>query len=97
MLALGANRGQIFKFAVLPASLTFFFSGLRIAGTYALLTAVVAEWIGASSGLGVFMTRAAKSYLTEGVFAAIFVISLISLVAVFAIDKIYKFATPWKQ
>lgn len=96
MRSLGANRQQIFRFAIMPASLPFFFSGVRIASAYALLTAVVAEWLGATTGLGILMTRAAKSYLTDRVFATIIVISLISLIAVLIIDQIYKFFTPWK-
>ncbi len=96
MRVLGANHRQIFRFAILPASLPFFFSGLRIAGAYALLTALVAEWIGATDGLGVFITRASKSYLTDRVFATIFVVSLISLFTVATINRIYKFATPWR-
>lgn len=94
---LGSNRRQIFQFAVLPASLPFFFSGLRIAGSYALLTAVVAEWIGASQGLGVFMIRASKSYATDRVFASILIISFISLISIAIINYCFKLATPWKN
>ncbi len=93
---LGANRPQIFRYAVLPASLPFFFSGLRIAGSYALLTAVVSEWIGASSGLGVFMIRASKSYATDRVFASILVISFMSLISITIINYCNKLAIPWK-
>ena len=95
MKILGADRKQLFQFVILPTSLPFFFSGLRISGSYALLTAVVAEWIGSSSGLGVLLIRASKSYLTERVFATIFVISLISLISIVIIDKLYNRSKQW--
>jgi len=94
---MGATKRQILQKAVLPASMPFFFSGLRIAGSYTVLTAVVAEWLGAQSGLGVFMIRASKSYATDRVFAIIVIISMISLLIVAIIDCIYFYVVPWKR
>lgn len=93
----GATHWQIFRLGVVPSSITYFFSGLRIAGSYAILTAVIAEWIGSSAGLGVFLIRAARSYAIDRVFATIIVISAVSLLVVYVIDKLYTFATPWRQ
>lgn len=94
---LGASKTQVFRFGVLPASAPYFFSGFRIAGSYAILTAVIAEWVGAREGLGVFLIRAARSYAIDRVFAAVIIISAVSLVVVYIIDQLYTFATPWRR
>lgn len=93
--SMGANKLQIFRLVKLPASLPYFFSGLRIAGTYAIGVAVVSEWIGAERGLGIFLIRSAKSYLTDSVFAVIFVVTILSLLTIFMIDQLTKIAIPW--
>lgn len=97
LLSMGADKRQVFKFLTLPASLPFFFSGFRIAGTYALLTAVVSEWIGASRGLGIYLTRVSKSFLTDRVFATVILITLLSLLTVWAIDCLARLLMPWRE
>ena len=93
--AMGARRGQIFRFIKLPAALPGFFSGFKIAGAYSILGAVVAEWFGAEKGLGILLMRSAKSYLTERVFATIIIVTLLSLLLVFLIDALARLSVPW--
>lgn len=90
-----ASKWQIFTMVKVPSSLPYFFSGFRIAGAYVIGVAVVSEWIGADRGLGIFLVRAAKSYLTDSVFAVIFVVTILSLLVVFLIDKLTAIAIPW--
>ena len=74
----------------LPLSLPGFFSALKISATYSLVTAVVAEWIGGTHGLGVYMTRVRKSYEFDKMFAVIFFIVLISLALLWLVKFIEK-------
>ena len=62
-----------------PLSLPGFFSSLKIAATYSLVGSVIAEWIGGTVGLGVYMTRVRRAYEFDKMFAVIFLIVLISL------------------
>jgi len=87
MKSLGASNWQIFFKLKLPSAMPFFFSGLKIAGTYSVMGAVIGEWLGASKGLGILLTRSSQSFLTERVFATIIVIVLLSLI-IFAIIEI---------
>lgn len=87
MKSLGASNWQIFMKLKLPSAMPFFFSGLKIAGTYSVMGAVIGEWLGASKGLGILLTRSSQSFLTERVFATIIVIVLLSLI-IFAIIEI---------
>ncbi|MBQ6842537.1 MAG: ABC transporter permease [Firmicutes bacterium] len=77
--AMGATRLQIFRFALLPAALPQFFAGLRIAAAYAVVGAVISEWLGGFGGLGVYMTRVRKAFAFDKMFAVIILIALLSL------------------
>lgn len=44
------------------SSASILFSGLKIAVTYSVMGAIIGEWLGASEGLGVMLTRATKSF-----------------------------------
>jgi len=93
--AMGANRRQIFLKVRLPGALPAFFSGLKIAITYSVVGAVIGEWVGANRGLGIFMIRSSKSFLTDRVFAAIAVTSLLSI-SMFAVVMILERSLlPW--
>ncbi len=93
--SMGATRRQVFLKVRLPGALPGFFSGLRIAITYSVVGAVIGEWVGAGRGLGVYMIRASNSYLTERVFAAIAVTSLLSIALFLAVGAIERLALPW--
>ena len=53
--AMGANRLQVFWHIKLPSATGSFFSGLRISASYAVVGAVISEWLGGFEGLGVYM------------------------------------------
>ena len=77
--AMGATKLQIFRFALFPAALPQFFAGLRIAAAYAVVGAVISEWLGGFGGLGVYMTRVRKAFAFDKMFAVIILIALLSL------------------
>jgi ABC-type nitrate/sulfonate/bicarbonate transport system permease component len=72
-----------------------FFAGCKISATYAVIGAVIGEWMGASEGLGLVMTRASRAFRTDRVFAAIVVVALVSLLLFAVVSLIARLATPW--
>ena len=50
-----------------------FFTGLKIAVTYSYVSAIVAEFVGAQQGLGVYMTTSKNAFRTDLVFGAVLV------------------------
>lgn len=92
---LGASRWQILTKAKLPAALPSFFSGLKIAVTYALIGAVIGEWIGASEGLGIFMLRSQHAFMTDRVFAAVGVVCLASIAMFLLVVALERILMPW--
>ena len=71
------------------------FAGLRIAATYAVIGAVISEWVGASRGLGIFMIRSANSYLTARLFSAIALASVLSIALFGLVVLVERLALPW--
>lgn len=87
MQMVGATRNQIFWKLEFPHSLPSIFSGLKIAATYSVMGAVISEWLGAKTGIGVYMTLAQSSFRIDRVFIAIFFIMILS-VMLFGIIRI---------
>lgn len=97
MRTMGASRWQIFRYVKLPAAADQLCSGLRISATYAIVGAVIAEWLGGEAGLGVYMTRVRKSFSYDKMFASIFVISALSVGLMRLVDLIERVGMPWKK
>lgn len=95
MRSMGAKRLQIFRIIKLPNATASFFSGLRISAAYAVVGAVVSEWLGGFEGLGVYMTRVKKAYAFDKMFAVIVFISAISLVLMGIVVLLEKISMPW--
>ncbi|NLL04971.1 MAG: ABC transporter permease [Clostridiaceae bacterium] len=92
---MNASKIQIFTKVKLPSALVHFFSGLKLAATYAVMGAVMSEWTGAQSGLGIFLTRSMKSFKTAAMFADIVIISLFSILLFIFISIIEKKTIKW--
>ncbi len=93
--SMGASRARVFRTVRFPTSLPFFFAGLRIAITYAVVAAIFAEYAGATEGLGIYMQNAKNSFRTDLVLAAVVVSALLTL-ALFALTyALERLAIPW--
>ena len=95
MRTMGADNTRIFIHVKFPSALPYFFSGLRISASYAVVGAVISEWLGGFEGLGVYMTRVKKAYAFDRMFAVIILIVIISLLLMALVDLIRKAAMPW--
>lgn len=95
--AMGAGRWQIFYHIKFPGALSQFFAGLRISASYAVVGAVISEWLGGFNGLGVYMTRVKKAFSFDKMFAVIFLISIISLLLMKGVDFLQKKCMPWEK
>jgi len=95
--SMGASRLELYRYIKLPQSLPAFFSGLRISASYSIIGAVIAEWLGGDAGLGVYMIRVRKSYSFDRMFAAIALVSVLSLVLIKTVELIERAAMPWRS
>ncbi|CAI3925098.1 ABC transporter permease [Commensalibacter communis] len=81
----------------IPAALPSFASGLRIAAAIAPIGAVVGEWVGASSGLGFLMQNANNRFQTDLMFAALFLLSLMTICLWGAVTIATTKLIPWAE
>lgn len=93
--SMGASKWQIFSLIRWPHAMPSLFSGLKIAATYSVMTAVISEWLGASRGLGVYLLRSSNNFLTDRVFAAIIAITILSFLYYAVIILLTRFVLPW--
>ncbi|RVU76442.1 taurine ABC transporter permease TauC [Pantoea dispersa] len=93
--ALGATRGQLLRFVILPGALPEILTGLRIGLGVGWSTLVAAELIAATRGLG-FMVQSAGEFLaTDVVLAGIAVIALIAFSLELGLRALQRRLTPW--
>jgi putative hydroxymethylpyrimidine transport system permease protein len=97
MQVMQAGAWFTFKQVRLPSVLPHFFSGLKISATYSVMGAVIGEWLGGSTGLGVYMTRMMHSYKTGHLFAAVIIVVLLSLVLFKISELLAWIAMPWSR
>jgi NitT/TauT family transport system permease protein len=77
--ACNATRLQIFSKIILPSSLPFIFAGLNMAAVLALLGAIVGEFVGAQSGLGMLLLQYNNNLNMAGAFAILVLLGLIGM------------------
>ena len=77
---MGASRARIMWHLRIPAALPSLATGLRLAAVYAPIGAVIGEWVGGARGLGALMIHANGRMKTDLVFAALLVLSVLTVV-----------------
>ena len=95
--SMGASRWQVLRTVLVPSAVPSFFAGLQIGAAYAVIGAVIAEWMGASSGLGLFITRSQRAFRTDQMFMAVVVISLVSIALFVSVQLLARIAMPWRH
>ncbi|RKN12472.1 ABC transporter permease [Streptomyces radicis] len=95
--AFRASRWQVFRMVQFPTALPFIFAGLDIGIVFAILGAVVGEFIGAKEGLGYLLLQTNYNFDIAGMFAVLLVLSALGLLAHFVIRSIQKRVAFWAQ
>jgi NitT/TauT family transport system permease protein len=94
---LGASKFQIFRKLVVPASLTDIFAGLKLTVGFALIGAIVGEFMSSSDGLGHAIFKAGSLYIIPKVFAALVATIALALILTFVVGKIEQLLMPWRR
>lgn len=97
MLMMGATRLQLFTKLEWPNSMPFFFNGLKIAGTYSVMGAIISEWLGSDKGLGKFMILAQRAFQVDQVFVAIVWIIIFAMAIFNVIELIKRIVLRWNH
>lgn len=94
---LGGTRRHQFWLVQLPASVPGALGGLRVAATYAIGAAVVAEYLAGQSGLGVFVQRSRKGYEVDQILVAVALVAVLTGLLFLLVDGLARLATPWQR
>ena len=78
---LGASNWQVTRAVVLPSALSWILASLHVSFGFALIGAIVGEFLGAREGMGLLIATAQGSFDSNGVFAAMIVIAVVALIA----------------
>lgn len=92
-----ANRLSILFRIQLPAALPVMASGIRMAMVVAPIGAIIGEWVGSSQGLGYFMLYANARMQVADMFAALFLLCLLSISLYYLADQCLKKLIFWQQ
>lgn len=95
--AMNASHWQMVRLVRLPSALPSLFSGMKIAVSYSIIGAVIAEWIGARAGLGVYIARSLRGFRTDHVFVAAFATSLLTIVLFVLVVLLERWCLPWNR
>lgn len=95
--SLGASRLLTLRKVELPASLPYFFSGLRVAATVSVIGAVFGEWAGADEGLGRLVLLANTQLETPRLYAGVVVLALMAVALFLLAALAERLAVPWRR
>jgi len=93
---MGATKWQMLRHIQFPAALPALASGIRVAVVIAPIGAVAGEWVGSSEGLGYLMLQANARMMIDEMFAALLILSALSVTLYFVADKLLKKLIPWE-
>jgi NitT/TauT family transport system permease protein len=93
---LGANKRQVTFAVVFPSALTWILASLHVSFGFALVGAVVGEFLGARHGIGLLIATAQGTFNAAGVFAAMIVLAVVALAAEYLLTAIEDKLLIWR-
>jgi NitT/TauT family transport system permease protein len=94
---LGATERQLVRHVLVPSALTWIFSSLQTSLGFAMVGAVVGEYLGATRGLGYVISQAEGTFDTTGVFAGMTVLAIVVVAASAGVTRLERWLLRWKQ
>ena len=93
---LGATERQLVRHVLVPSALTWIFSSLQTSLGFAMVGAVVGEYLGATRGLGYVISQAEGTFDTTGVFAGMTVLGIVVVIVSAAVTRLERWLLRWK-
>jgi len=93
---LGATERQLMRHVLVPSALTWIFSSLHTSLGFAMVGAVVGEYLGSARGLGYIIQQAEGTFDTTGVFAGMVVLGLVVVVVSIGVTRLERWLLRWK-
>jgi NitT/TauT family transport system permease protein len=92
----GASEWQIFRSVVLPSTVPFILTGLRLAVGRALIGVMVGELYAATAGIGFMITVAGATFQTDKVFVGVLIFAISGMIMTDVLDRIEHRFDKWR-
>ncbi len=93
---LGADGRQMTRHVLLPSAMTWILTSLHTSVGFAMVGAIVGEYLGSSSGLGHIINQAEGNLDTTGVFAGLIVLSVVVVIVELVVTQLERRLVKWK-
>lgn len=93
---LGASRRQVTTSVVIPSALSWILASLHVSFGFALVGAVVGEFLGSKQGIGLLISTAQGAFNASGVFAAMIVLAVVALSTDYLLSALEKRLLRWR-
>lgn len=93
---LGASRWQVTRQVVLPSAFTWIIASLHVSFGFALIGAIVGEFLGGYAGLGVLIKNAQGTFDASGVWGAMVIMGIVALIAEWLITRLERRLLRWR-
>jgi NitT/TauT family transport system permease protein len=93
---LGASKRQLTFSVVVPSALSWILASLHVSFGFALVGAVVGEFLGSKQGIGLLIATAQGAFNASGVFAAMIVLAVVALAADYLLTSLEKRLLKWR-
>jgi NitT/TauT family transport system permease protein len=93
---LQASQRQLLRYVYLPSAMTWIFSSLHTSIGFALVAAVVGEYLGSARGIGFVVAQAEGVFDTPGVFAGLILTSVVVLGIDLLIERLENHLLRWR-
>jgi NitT/TauT family transport system permease protein len=93
---LGASRRQLTTSVVIPSALSWILASLHVSFGFALVGAVVGEFLGSKQGIGLLISTAQGAFNASGVFAAMIVLAVVALSADYLLSTLERRLLKWR-
>jgi len=93
---LGATERQLVRHVLIPSALTWIFSSLQTSLGFAMVGAVVGEYLGSTRGLGYVISQAEGTFDTTGVFAGMTVLAIVVVIVSAGVTRLERWLLRWK-
>jgi NitT/TauT family transport system permease protein len=93
---LGATERQLVRHVLIPSALTWIFSSLQTSLGFAMVGAVVGEYLGSTRGLGYVISQAEGTFDTTGVFAGMTVLGIVVVIVGAGVTRLERWLLRWK-
>ncbi|MGW9130377.1 MULTISPECIES: ABC transporter permease [unclassified Streptomyces] len=93
---LGASNRQVTFQVVIPSATSWIFTSLHVSFGFALIGAIVGEYIGATKGLGLLVAASQGTFNAAGVYAAMVILAVVALLAEGLLTFLEKRLFRWK-